>query len=71
MYFCVNRDTFVSGWTERSKEQHLFEIKILCNIINVFTVTFDQFNESLLNKMKNLYKNADVNSVYIYIYLKK
>ncbi len=26
-----------------SKEQHLFEIEIFCNIINVFTVTFDQF----------------------------
>ncbi len=53
VYFCVNRDKFVSEWLESSKEQHLFEIKILCNIINVFTVTFDQFNESLLNKSKN------------------
>ncbi len=32
-----------------SKEQHLFEIEIFCNIINVFTVTFNQFNVSLLN----------------------
>jgi len=30
------------------KEQHLFETDIFCNIINVFTITFDQFNESLL-----------------------
>jgi len=30
-------------------EQHLFEIKILCNIIRVFTVTFNQLNASLLN----------------------
>ncbi len=30
-------------------EHHLYEI--YCNIINVFTVTFDQFNESLLNKV--------------------
>ncbi len=29
---------------------HLFEIKIFCNIINVFTVIFDKFNLSLLNK---------------------
>ncbi len=27
--------------------------KIFCNIINVFTVTFDQFNASLLNKSIN------------------
>ncbi len=25
---------------------YLFEIEIFCNIINVFTVTFDQFNAS-------------------------
>ncbi len=31
-------------WIESSKEQHLFEMEINCNI-NVFTVTFDQFNE--------------------------
>ncbi len=33
-------------WIESSKEQHLFETEIFCNIINVFTVTFDQFNVS-------------------------
>ncbi len=31
---------------------HLFKIEIFCNIINVFSVTFDQFNTSLLNKSK-------------------
>jgi len=31
------------------KEQYLFKIEIFWNIINVFTVTFDQFNGSLLN----------------------
>ncbi len=36
------------------KEQHLFEIKIFNNIINVITVTLDQFNSSLLNKTINL-----------------
>ncbi len=30
------------------KEQHLFEIEIFCKIINVFTVTFDQLNVSLI-----------------------
>ncbi len=27
-----------------SKEHNLFEIEIFCNIINVFTVTFDQLS---------------------------
>ncbi len=41
-------------WIESSKEQHLFEKEIFCNIIiNGFTVTFDQFNASLLNKLIN------------------
>ncbi len=35
---------------------HLFEMETFCNIINVFTVTFDQFNASLLNKNINLFK---------------
>ncbi len=29
-------------------------MEIFCNIINVFTVTFDQFKVSLLNKSINL-----------------
>ncbi len=32
------------------KERHLIEIEIFCNIINIFTDTFDQFNAFLLNK---------------------
>ncbi len=35
------------GWNESSNAQHI------CNIINVFTVTFDQFNASLLDKSNN------------------
>ncbi len=31
------------------KEQHLLEMEIFCNI-NFFTVTFDQFNATLLEK---------------------
>ncbi len=38
----------IHWWTESSNEQHLFEIEIVCNIINVFSVTFDQFNAFLL-----------------------
>ncbi len=42
-------------WIESSKEQHLFKISILYNIINVFTVTFDQFKAFLLNKSINIF----------------
>jgi len=35
----------------RLKEHNLFEIEIFCVIINVFTVTFDQFNATLLKKL--------------------
>ncbi len=34
-------------WNESSNAQHI------CNIVNVFTVTFDQFNASLLDKSNN------------------
>ncbi len=45
---------------ESSKEQNLFKKKKKekkYNIINIFTVTFDQFNVSLMNKSINLYVN--------------
>ncbi len=35
LFFRIHR------WIESSKEQHLFEIEIFCNVINVFIVTFD------------------------------
>ncbi len=41
------------------KTKHLFEIKIFCNI-NVFSVSFDQFNVSLLNKSLNLFKKKNL-----------
>jgi len=40
-------------WIESLKEQQLFEIEIFCNIINVFTITFDKWNTSLLKKKQN------------------
>ncbi len=40
---------------QSSEEQHLSEIEIFCNIINVFIITFDQFEASLLNKSINFY----------------
>jgi len=33
---------------------NLFEVETLCNIINIFTVTFDQLIVSLLNKVLSL-----------------
>ncbi len=42
-------------WIKSSEEQHLSEIEIFCNIINVFIIIFDQFKASLLNKSINFY----------------
>ncbi len=36
-------------------EQHLTEIQIFCCDINVFTVTFDQFNAPLWNESNNTF----------------
>ncbi len=54
--FCGNCDTF-----------YLLERQILQNIMNVFTVTFDQFNVSLLNE-RVLSKNSLNDSVYKLFY---
>ncbi len=35
--------------TRKFKEQHLFEIENFCNIINNFTVIFDQLNAPFVN----------------------
>ncbi len=51
MFFRIHR------WIESSKEQHLFKIEIFWNIRNVFTLTIDQFNASLLNKKISLKKS--------------
>ncbi len=40
----------------RIKKQRLFEIEIFCNIINVFTVTFNKYNVSLCHNVPFLYK---------------
>lgn len=47
---------FQDSWIENS-----IKIEIYCNIINLFTATFAQFEVSFLNKVK----------VLIFIYLKK
>ncbi len=38
------------------KEHYLFEIQIFCNIISLFTVTFNKCNASLLNVGINFIK---------------
>ncbi len=43
----------IHRWIESSKEQHLFEIEIFCNIVSVFTETFDH---SSISKSINLFK---------------
>ncbi len=53
-------------WIESSEEQHLSEIEIFCNIINVFIITFDQFKASLLNKSINFYNPPPKKNIYIY-----
>ncbi len=45
MLLCGNCDIF-SEYFNEYKEPHLFEIEMFCNIINDFSVTFDQFNVS-------------------------
>ncbi len=46
---------FVFFNKKESSKQHLFDIEIFCNFENVFTITFDQFIGSLLNKsIKNI-----------------
>ncbi len=37
------------------KEQHLLKLQLFCSIIKVLTVTFDQFNASLLSKSTFFY----------------
>ncbi len=38
---------------KKFSEWHLFEMEIFCNIINVFTGSFDEFNATLSNKSNN------------------
>ncbi len=62
--FGGNRYTFYfSGFFDErksSKVQHLSEIEIFCNIISVFTFTFDLLNAFLLNKCIPILLNKSV-----------
>ncbi len=64
-YFTIHFCRIV-WWKGSSKEQRLF--KKSCNIINVFTVTFDQFNASLLNKSIVLSKNKIILASNLWIF---
>ncbi len=47
-------ETVIPPPPQKSKEeQNLFEIEMICNIIIVYTVTFDQFIASLFDKSIN------------------
>ncbi len=47
-----------SSMSKKCDKKHLFKIEIFCNIRNVFTVTFDQFNTSLLSKSINFFQKG-------------
>ncbi len=67
--FYKNCNKCFSGLRNRKfKEWHLFEVEIVCNIINVFTVTFDQFNASLLNKVNHLFEKNLTNPKLLWLF---
>ncbi len=63
---CCSKTFIIIMWTApeynsfqislmNAKFRRTSEIEIFCNIINVFIITFDRFNASLLNKSTNFY----------------
>jgi len=58
---------FLNEW--KSKEQQLFEMEIFCNI-NVFNVTPDQFNASLLNKRIHLLTKSSDAKFWMAVWIK-
>ncbi len=51
IYWFAAQETFIIINVENSCEgKHFFEIEIFSKTVNVFTVTFDQLNPSLLDK---------------------
>ncbi len=65
LQFCEKCNTFSEFFDKEFKEQHLFEIEILYNIINVFTVTFNQFNASLQNRIQILPQTFEVKYLWL------
>ncbi len=58
------RPTFYFSDSLKNKKQRLFEIETFCNIINVFTVTFNQYNVSLCH---NVSFNNNWNIFFLYL----
>ncbi len=55
-YFCWSSDPFYCiHFQYLMNRKHLFKIE---NILNIFTITFEQFNASLLNKSNNFIQKA-------------
>ncbi len=65
-WFAAQQTFLIIINVQNSCEQHLFEIEIFCNIINVFTVTFDQFNASVDNSIY-LLKSWCTECMHVYI----
>ncbi len=58
MLICCSKNITVNVEKKKkwdSLNRNLYEVEIVSNGINVFTVTFDQFNASLLNKSINFF----------------
>ncbi len=58
-YFCGFFFFMILWWIGNSKEHYLFKVEVFYKILNVFTVTFDQFNVSLLNKIIISFKQQE------------
>ncbi len=48
----------ILSWIESSKEHNLLEIRMFCNIANVFTVIYDQDIVFLLDKILIYFKKS-------------
>ncbi len=62
---------FVESVKRKFKRTAFIKIEVFCDIINVFTVTFDQFNTSLLNKSIDFIEELLNSSVLIVLYVWK
>ncbi len=66
MLFLIFVETVIHLFQDFSKEEHFLKMINLCNIINVFTATFDQFNASLMNKRITFFQKKEKNSPQIF-----
>ncbi len=63
-FFCGNLNTlfFRILWIESSKEPHLFEMEIFCNIIKAYTITSCFYSARWIKLMKYLKKKKTVHT---------